>query len=68
MRLCSRRQVKQAVSVRPHIRYSLGIALTFFIGRQAIVALNCYLEEQAEALPDARRRQDRVWLTNHYRI
>ena len=36
-----------------YVRYSVGIVLTFFIGRQAIVALNRYLEEQkkAEALP-----------------
>jgi predicted RNA-binding Zn-ribbon protein involved in translation (DUF1610 family) len=43
-----------------YVRYTVGIVLTFFIGRQAIVALNRYLEEQkkAEALPDARRRRD----------
>ena len=43
-----------------YVRYTVGIVLTFLIGRQAIVALNRYLEDQkkAEALPDARRRQD----------
>lgn len=43
-----------------YVRYTVGIVLTFLIGRQAIVALNRYLEEQkkAEALPDARRRQE----------
>ncbi len=42
-----------------YVRYTVGIILTFLIGRQAIIALNRYLEEQkkAEALPDARRRQ-----------
>ena len=43
-----------------YVRYTVGIVLTFLIGRQAIIALNRYLEEQkkAEALPDARRRQE----------
>jgi predicted RNA-binding Zn-ribbon protein involved in translation (DUF1610 family)/lipopolysaccharide export LptBFGC system permease protein LptF len=43
-----------------YVRYTVGIVLTVLIGRQAIVALNRYLEQQkkAEALPDAKRRQD----------
>ncbi len=43
-----------------YVRYVVGIVLTVLVGRQAIVALNCYLEKQklAEALPDAQRREE----------
>lgn len=43
-----------------HVRYTVGIIVTALIGRQAILALNRYLEEQrkAEALPDAKRREE----------
>jgi predicted RNA-binding Zn-ribbon protein involved in translation (DUF1610 family) len=43
-----------------YVRYGVGIVLTVVIGRQAIVALNRYLEEQkkVESLPDATRRQE----------
>ena len=42
-----------------YVRYIVGIALTVIVGRQAIVALNRYLERQkaAEQLPDAERRE-----------
>ena len=42
------------------MRYVVGIVLTVLVGRQAIVALNRYLEKQklAEQLPDAQRRVD----------
>lgn len=43
-----------------YVRYTVGIVITAIVGRQAIIALNRYLEEQkkAEALPDARRREE----------
>ncbi|PKO86865.1 MAG: serine endopeptidase [Betaproteobacteria bacterium HGW-Betaproteobacteria-12] len=42
------------------VRYVVGIVITVLVGRQAIVALNRYLErqKQAETLPDAERRRD----------
>jgi predicted RNA-binding Zn-ribbon protein involved in translation (DUF1610 family) len=41
-----------------YVRYIVGIAVTALVGRQAILALNRYLEKQklAEQLPDAQRR------------
>ena len=41
-----------------YVRYVVGIVITVLIGRQAIVALNRYLERQklAEAQPDKERR------------
>lgn len=43
-----------------YVRYIVGIVITALVGRQAIVALNRYLEKQraAEQLPDARRREE----------
>ena len=43
-----------------YVRYTVGIIVTVLVGRQAIVAMNRYLERQklAEALPDARRREE----------
>jgi predicted RNA-binding Zn-ribbon protein involved in translation (DUF1610 family) len=43
-----------------YVRYSVGVVITVLVGRQAIVALNRYLEKQraAEQLPDARRKQE----------
>jgi predicted RNA-binding Zn-ribbon protein involved in translation (DUF1610 family) len=43
-----------------YVRYVVGIVLTVLVGRQAIVALNRYLERQraAEQLPDAQRREE----------
>jgi predicted RNA-binding Zn-ribbon protein involved in translation (DUF1610 family) len=43
-----------------YVRYIVGIVLTVLVGRQAIIALNRYLERQraAEQLPDAKRRED----------
>ena len=43
-----------------YVRYVVGIVVTVLVGRQAIVALNRYLEKQklAEQLPDAQRRVD----------
>jgi predicted RNA-binding Zn-ribbon protein involved in translation (DUF1610 family) len=43
-----------------YVRYAVGIVVTVLVGRQAIVALNRYLERQraAEQLPDAKRRED----------
>jgi predicted RNA-binding Zn-ribbon protein involved in translation (DUF1610 family) len=43
-----------------YVRYVVGIAVTVIVGRQAIVALNHYLERQklAEQLPDAQRREE----------
>jgi len=43
-----------------YVRYIVGIVLTVIVGRQAIVALNRYLERQkaAEQLPDAQRREE----------
>jgi hypothetical protein len=42
------------------VRYVVGIVITVLVGRQAIIALNRYLErqKQAETLPDAERRRD----------
>ena len=42
-----------------YVRYIVGIVITVFVGRQAILALNRYLEQQrlAEALPEAKRRE-----------
>ncbi|MGH8854171.1 MAG: serine endopeptidase [Telluria sp.] len=42
-----------------YVRYLVGIALTVLVGRYAILALQRYLARQreAEALPDAQRRQ-----------
>lgn len=43
-----------------YVRYVVGIVITVLVGRQAIVALNRYLEKQklAEALPDVERRKE----------
>lgn len=43
-----------------YVRYVVGIVITALVGRQAIVALNRYLERQklAEALPDVERRKE----------
>ena len=43
-----------------YVRYIVGIVITVLVGRQAIVALNRYLEKQraAEQLPDAKRREE----------
>jgi hypothetical protein len=43
-----------------YVRYIVGIVLTALVGRQAIIALNRYLEKQklAEQLPDAQRREE----------
>ena len=43
-----------------YVRYVVGIAITVLVGRYAILALNRYLErqKQAEALPDAQRREE----------
>ena len=43
-----------------YVRYVVGIVVTVLVGRQAIVALNRYLERQkaAEQMPDAQRRED----------
>lgn len=43
-----------------YVRYIVGIVVTVLVGRQAIVALNRYLERQkaAEQLPDAKRREE----------
>jgi predicted RNA-binding Zn-ribbon protein involved in translation (DUF1610 family) len=43
-----------------YVRYIVGIVITILIGRQAIVALNRYLEKQklAEQLPDSQRREE----------
>lgn len=42
------------------VRYTVGIVITVLVGRQAIVALNRYLERQklAETLPDVERRRE----------
>ena len=41
-----------------YVRYAVGIVVTVLVGRQAIVALERYLQRQraAEAMPDAKRR------------
>lgn len=43
-----------------YVRYVVGIGITVLVGRYAILALNRYLERQklAEAMPDARRREE----------
>ncbi len=43
-----------------YVRYAVGIVVTVLVGRQAIVAMNRYLERQraAEAQPDAERRRE----------
>ena len=43
-----------------YVRYVVGILITSFVGRYAILALNRYLERQklAEQLPDAQRREE----------
>ncbi len=43
-----------------YMRYAVGIVATVLVGRYAILALNRYLERQrqAEALPDAQRREE----------
>ena len=43
-----------------YVRYAVGIVVTVAVGRQAILALNRYLERQrlAEQLPDAQRREE----------
>jgi hypothetical protein len=43
-----------------YVRYAVGILVTALVGRQAIVALNHYLERQkrVETLPDQQRRQE----------
>ena len=43
-----------------YVRYIVGIVVTMLIGRQGIIAMHRYLErqKQAEALPDARRREE----------
>ena len=43
-----------------YVRYAVGIVITILVGRQAIVALNRYLEKQklAETLPDVERRKE----------
>lgn len=42
-----------------YIRYLVGIVITVLVGRQAILALNRYLEQQrlAEAQPETKRRE-----------
>lgn len=42
-----------------YVRYLVGLVLTVVVGRQAVLALQRYLERQrqAEQLPDARRRE-----------
>ena len=43
-----------------YVRYAVGIVVTVLFGRQAIIALNRYLEKQklVEQLPDAQRREE----------
>jgi predicted RNA-binding Zn-ribbon protein involved in translation (DUF1610 family) len=43
-----------------YVRYVVGIVVTVLIGRQAIIALNRYLEKQklAEQMPDMQRREE----------
>jgi hypothetical protein len=42
-----------------YVRYLVGILVTFLVGRYAIISLQRYLarQKEAEALPDAQRRQ-----------
>ncbi len=42
-----------------YVRYLVGIVITFLVGRYAIISLQRYLarQKEAEALPDAQRRQ-----------
>lgn len=53
-----------------YVRYVVGIIVTVVIGRQAIVALNRYLERQklAEQMPDAVRREELSYDTALARI
>jgi predicted RNA-binding Zn-ribbon protein involved in translation (DUF1610 family) len=48
-----------------YVRYIVGIVITVLVGRQAIVSLNRYLEQQKlnEALPDVERRKDLAYDT-----
>ncbi len=43
-----------------YVRYIVGILITVLVGRQAIIALNRYLEKQrqAETMPDSERRKE----------
>ena len=43
-----------------YVRYTVGVVITVLIGRQAIIALNNYLEKQklVEQLPDQQRREE----------
>ena len=43
-----------------YVRYLVGIVVTVLVGRQAIISLNRYLEQQklAEQMPDAQRREE----------
>lgn len=43
-----------------YVRYAVGILITVLVGRQAIVSLNRYLEQQklAEQKPDEQRREE----------
>lgn len=53
-----------------YVRYTVGIIVTVLVGRQAILALNRYLERQkaAELMPDAQRREDLSYDTALARI
>lgn len=53
-----------------YVRYVVGIVLTVLVGRQAIIALNRYLERQkaAEQLPSAQRREELSYDTALARI
>ena len=48
-----------------YVRYVVGIIITVLVGRQAIVSLNRYLEQQKlnETLPDVERRKDLAYDT-----
>ncbi|MDB5868845.1 MAG: hypothetical protein JWP96_1177 [Polaromonas sp.] len=43
-----------------YVRYIVGIVMTVLVGRQAIIALNRYLQKQklAELMPDVQRREE----------